>query len=351
MSFIAVGTNHKYSPIGLREKISFSKKRIGDALDFLQATTSLKEAVILSTCNRVEIYASTDCAEDGIDEIKNFFSRFYEINEKTLFPYLYIYRDRSAVRHLFRVSSGLDSLIVGESQIMGQVRAALYESERSGFAGYSLNKIFDSAVLTAKKAHSLTGISKGKVSIGSVAVDFIKEKSRTLSGKNILIIGVGKVTGLVLKYLEKEGRNVVFLSNRTFEKARFLADQIGAKAVRFDNLKEYLTKADIVITATESPHFIIKKSILDRRFTIHDSRTTDKRLLIIDLALPRDVDPEIREIDSVELFGLEDLGAVIDKNRDRKRIEAGKAEQIIEIEVGRTWQEILELEQEKALLQ
>lgn len=350
MSFIVVGTNHKYSPIGLREKISFSKKRIRDALDFLQATTSLKAAVILSTCNRVEIHASTDFAEDGINEIKNFFSRFYEINKKMLFPYLYIYRDEYAVRHLLRVSSGLDSLIVGESQILGQVRAALYESERSGFAGYSLNKIFDSAVLTAKKVHSLTNISKGKVSIGSVAVDFIKEKSGSLSGKNILIIGVGKVTGLVLKYLEKEGRNVVFLSNRTFEKARFLADQIGAKAVRFDNLKEYLAKTDIVITATKSPHFIINKETLHEAFDLQPS-TFNKGLLIMDLALPRDVDPEIKEIDGVQLFDIEDLDAVIDKNRDRKRSEAGKAKQIIEIEAERTWQKLLELEQEKALLQ
>jgi len=351
MSFIAVGTNHKYSPIGLRERISFSKKRIGDALDFLQETTLLKAAVILSTCNRVEIYASADFAEDGIDEIKNFLSRFYEIDEKALFPYLYIYRDECAIRHLFRVSSGLDSLIVGESQIMGQVRDALYESEKRGFAGYSLNKIFDSAVLAAKKAHSLTNISKGKVSIGSVAVDFIKEKSGDLSGKNILIIGVGKVTGLVLKYLEKEGRNVVFLSNRTFEKARFLADQIRAKAVRFDNLKEYLARADIVITATKSPHFIIKKETLSETFNLQSSAFSRKGLLIVDLALPRDVDPKVKDIDGVELFDLEDLSAQIQKNIDRKRFEAQRAECIIEIEGERLWQELLELEQEKALSQ
>lgn len=347
MSFIVVGTNHRHSPIELREKITFSRKRLQDALGFLKETGILKGAIILSTCNRVEIYASTDTPEIGIEEVRNFLSRFYEIDRRKLYPYLYIYRGMDAVRHLFRVSSGLDSLILGELQISGQVKSSFYESERGGFAGYPLKKIFDSAISVTKNIHASTRISEGKVSVGSVAVDFIKEKTGTLSGKNILIIGVGKVTGLVLKYLEKQGQNVVFISNRTFEKARSLANQIGARAVKFDNLKEYLAKADIVITATKSPYFVIKKET----FSYHLSAISQKRLLIVDLALPRDVDPSVREIDRVELFDLEDLGAVIQRNKDRKKLEAEKATEIIDIEAERLWQGLLELEQEKVLLQ
>jgi len=343
MSFVVVGTNHRYSRIELREEISFSKRGLQDAFNFLRETGVLKSSVILSTCNRVEIYASTDTAESGIHQIKDFLSIFYEINGKDLWPYLYIYRDEDALRHLFRVASGLDSLILGESQILGQVKSAFYESGKNGFVDPSLGEIFNSAISSAGKIHSQTSISEGKVSIGSVAVDFIKERIGSFLSKNILIIGVGKVTELVLKYLEKEGKNVVFISNRTFERAQSLARKIGAKAVRFDNLKEYLSKADVVITATKSPHFIINKQIIEET-------VSQKRLLIVDLALPRDVDPRIKEIDGIELFDLEALAAVIQKNRDKKRFEAQKAEQIIEDEVKRLCQELLESGQEKALL-
>ncbi|MBU3911580.1 MAG: glutamyl-tRNA reductase [Candidatus Omnitrophica bacterium] len=343
MSLVIVGTNHRYSPVRLREKIFFSKKRLQDALDFLKETGALKAGVILSTCNRVEIYGCADTTEIGAYEIKSFISRYYEIDGKDIYPYLYIYRDMDAARHLFRVASGLDSLILGETQILSQVKAAFCESEKNGFVDYPLNEVFDSAVSAANRIHRETEISKGKLSIGSVAVDFIRNKIGSFSGKNILIIGVGKVTELVLKYLRKEKSDVIFISNRTFEKARSLASQIGAKAVRFDNLRKYLEKADIVITATKSPHFIINKETIEEA-------VRQKRLLIIDLALPRDVDPEVRDIDGIELFDLEDLGAAIQKNRDRKNVEAQKSTQIIELEVKGLWEHFSELEQEKALL-
>ncbi|MFH1854697.1 MAG: glutamyl-tRNA reductase [Candidatus Omnitrophota bacterium] len=350
MSLVIVGTNHRYSSIELREGISFSKRRLQDAFCFLRETGVLKASVILSTCNRVEIYASTDTVESGIHKIKDFLCRFYEINDKDIYPYLYIYRDEDALRHLFKVAAGLDSLILGELQILGQVKAAFYESVENDFIDSFLGEVFDSAVSLARKIHSQTRLSEGKISVGSVAVDFIKERTGTLSGKNILIIGVGKVTGLVLKYLEKEGKNIVFVSNRTFRKAQSLANQIGARAVRFDNLKEYLKKADIVITATRSPHFIINKETIEGAVSCRLSAISRKRLLIVDLALPRDVDPRIKEIDGIELFDLEDIGAAIQGNMYGKRFEAEKAEQIIEAEVERLWQGLLGLEQEKALL-
>lgn len=346
MNFVVIGTSHSYSPIKLREKMVFSKKRMQDILGFLKETRVLEGGVILSTCNRVEIYASMVQAESGIAKIKDFLLRFYEFNEKDLIPHLYIYRHSDAVRHLFRVASGLDSLILGETQILNQVKESFYESEKSGFVGYLINEIFCSAISTAKKIHASTKISEGKVSIGSVAVDFIKQRIGALSGKNILIIGVGKVTELVLKYLKKESNSVVFISNRTFKKAQAFAHQIGAKAVRFDNLKDYIRKADILITATKSPHSIIKKET----FGYQPSGINQNQLLIMDLALPRDVDPEVKEIDGVELFGMEDLGTVIQRNRDKKMIEAEKAEQVIELEAERLWQGVLESEREKALL-
>lgn len=349
MTLILVGTNHKYSPIELRERISFSKKRINDALNFLKQNRVLKGAVILSTCNRLEIYASTIYPDQAEEEIISFLSRYQEIGKDRISPYLYIYKGKEAARHLFQVTSGLDSQILGEAQILGQVKSLYEEACRAGFTDKILTRIFNSAISFARKIHRSTKVREGKVSIGSVAIDFIKRKVGTLANKNILIIGVGKVTELVLKYLKKEEPNVIFVSNRTFEKAQELAGQIGARAVRFDQLKDYLPQADVVITATASPHFVLKKETV-RQTIDYKPLTINHKLLILDLALPRDVEPQVRKIEGVELFCLEDLDAVIKENLERKKREAEKVKKIIDIEVEKLWNDVTKLEPEPALL-
>ncbi len=338
MNLIAVGTNHKYSPIEIRERLSFSNKRTQDALLFLKESSMLEAGVILSTCNRVEIYASSERLETAVFRIIDFLSRYHEIDKERLVPYLYIYKDRQALKHLLTVACGLDSLILGETQILGQVKQAFLEAESVGFTNDFLREMFYCGIYFARKIQRETKISEGKVSAGSVAIDFIKERLGRLSGKNILIIGIGKVTTLVLKYLKEEEPNVVFISNRTFEKAKVLADQIDAKAVRFDVLPYFLNKADVVITVTASPHFILKKETLDG--------IINHRLLIIDLGLPRNVDPRVKEIKNIELFSLEDLGGVIKKNLEIKKQEAIKVKEIIDKEVGKIWEKFTELELE-----
>lgn len=342
MSLIAVGTNHKICPIELREGLSFSKKRIKDVLLFLKERKVLKGAVILSTCNRVEIYVSTEDPKRGAGEIKDFISLYHEIDKQRFSPYLYIYEDKEALRHLISVACGLDSLILGETQILNQVKSYFLEAQNADFTDRFLNKVFSISISLAKEIHNKTLISEGNVSAGTLAIDFIKEKLGLLSDRSILIIGVGKVTELVLKYLKEERPKVVFLSNRTFEKAEELAAQIQAEAVRFDNLKQFIKEVDVVITATRSPHFIIKKDTLEGNI--------NRKLLIIDLAVPRDVDPKVKEINGVELFCLEDLDSIIQKNVKKRRIEAEKAEAIIDIEVERQWSKFIELEREEALL-
>ncbi|MBA2124028.1 glutamyl-tRNA reductase [bacterium Unc6] len=337
-----VGTNHKFSPIELRERLSFSKKRLKDALSLLREWQIFKGAVILSTCNRVEIYASTENLKVARAHIINFLSRYHEIEIEKILPYLYIYEGEEAVRHLFSVTCGLDSLILGETQISGQVKHAYLETEDIAFADKFLTKIFNHALTLASMIHKETKISEGKISVGGIAIDFIRKRLGNLSHKSILIIGVGKVTELVLRYLKKEKPNVVFISSRSFEKAKALASQINAVAVRFDRLRESLKMADVVITATASPHFIIKKETL--------AGLINRELLIVDLALPRDVDPLVKEIMGIELFCLEDLDTVIEENMKIKKREAQKAKKIIDIEVERLWERITELEQEPALL-
>lgn len=346
---ILIGSNHKSCPIELREKLFFSKKRLKGALLLLRERGVLKGAVILSTCHRVEIYACAEDLKSGIREIEDFISRYHEIDQRIISPYLYIYEEKRAMKHLFSVTSGLDSLILGETQILSQVRFSLSEAESVGFVDEFLRKVFHSAILSVRRIHSETKISEGKVSIGSVAMDFIKQRIGTLSGKNVLIIGVGKVTELILKYLKKEKLNVVFISNRTYNRAKELSCQMGAKAVRFDDLKQFLKDADIVITATASPHFIVKKETLEE---IAGGRRQAKsqKLLILDLAIPWDVDPRAGEIEGVDLFGLEDLDTVSKKNREKKIQEAEKAKEIIDIEVERLWSKLTKLEREPALL-
>ena len=338
---IVIGTNHKYSPIELREKLFFSKKKLRYAINFLSGTKTIREAVILSTCNRVEIYASAQEEEKAIVEIEDFISRYHEIDIRGVYPYLYRYKDINAYRHLMYVVAGLDSLILGETQILGQVKSSFLETETAGFVDKFLKRVFYSAFDVTKKVHAETKVSEGRISVGRVAIDFIKERIGTLKDKNVLIIGVGKITELVLEYLKKEKTKVVFVSNRTFERAKELSYKIGAQAVRFDKLKEFINKTDVVISATASPHFIIKKEILDK--------TVNHNLLIIDLALPRDVDPQVKEIDNVDLYCLEDIDIIIKKNWEKRNQEALKAKAIIDIEVNKLWDGLTRLEREPAL--
>lgn len=288
------------------------------------------------------MYGSTEEPSAGITELENFLSGFQEIKKEKILPYLYFYEDREAIGHLFSVACGLDSLILGETQVLGQLKRAFQESKDSSFVDRYLDTSFNAAITFAQKIHRTTAISKGKVSIGSVAIDFLKEKLGSLLGKKVLIIGVGKVTELVLKYLQEERPEVIFISNRSFEKAKELASEIKQKAVRFDELGKFLRQADVVISATASPHFMIKKETLED-ILLH-------KLLIIDLALPRDVDPQVREIEGVELFNLEDISSIAENNLARKKSEAEKIKELINREVENLWQKLTRLEPEPVRL-
>ncbi|MCM8819520.1 MAG: glutamyl-tRNA reductase [Candidatus Omnitrophica bacterium] len=342
MNFLVVGTNYKFSPIKIRERISFSKKRLLEALFLLKKNPVIKGIVILSTCNRVELYTSTQEPKIAITELQNFLCLFHKIERENIFPYLYLYKNKDAIGHLFSVSCGLDSLILGETQILGQVKSAFIEAKNAGFTDNYLDKVFSAAIAFAKRIHSQTEISKGKISIGSVAIDFIKEKLGNFVDKTVIIIGTGKVGELVLKYLENEKSRVIFVANRSFEKAKEFASKIGQTAIRFDKFPQFLRQADVIISATSSPHFIIKKETLEGIVL--------KKLIILDLAVPRDVDPMVRTIENVELFDLEDLSSIAQKNLERKKLTAEKIEKLISQEVNLLWQKLIALEPEEVLL-
>lgn len=342
MSFIVVGTNYKHSGIELREKIAFSKKRIKQALNFLKERGILKEAVIVSTCNRVEIYAAAEHLGQAEKEIIEFISCYHEINKNKFTSYLYTYKDEGALKHLFQVTAGLDSQVIRETQILSQIKVSFQEARKANFSGKFLTAIFNSAMALTKEIDRGSRIGEEKNSIGSVAIDFIKRKSGGLVNKNVLIIGVGKVTELVLKYLNEEKPNVVFISGRNYLKSKKLASRIGAKAVMFNGLRQCLFQADIIISATSSSHFIIRKETL--------GEVGNRKILIMDLALPRDVDPILGEIKNIDLFCLEDLNLGIEKDRGVKFTEINRIKKIIDIEADKQWKKFTRLEPEAALL-
>ncbi|MFH1784571.1 MAG: glutamyl-tRNA reductase [bacterium] len=343
MNFVVVGTNHKYSPVSFRERLSFSSKKLRETLSLLSQKEQFSGAVILSTCNRVEVYVSIKDPQNGVRELEDFISGLYGIDKGELSSYTYSYKKEDAVKHLYSVACGLDSQILGETQILGQLRNAFSKAQSVGSVDEFLQSVFNSADFFAKRIHRQTGISEGRVSVGSLAIDFIKEKFRgSLSEKKVVIIGVGKVTELVLKYLKDEHPDVVFISSRTYAKAKELAGRIEAAIVRFDKLGDFLKEADIVITATGSPHFVIKKSMLEG--------IKDKKLLVMDLAVPRDVEPGAKELKNIDLFTLEDLDALAKKNIEKKEEEAKKIRHIINTEAKKLWKRLTESEPEPALL-
>lgn len=341
MNLIVVGTNHKYSPIELRERISFPKKRLNDALLFLREQVNFSGQVILSTCNRVEIYASSKFAHFGISCIEDFFSIYHEINKERLTPYLYRYINEEAINHLFRVSCGLDSQVLGETQILGQLNFFYKETKRFGFTDRLIDTVFNKTIEIGKLVRVQTKVSSGNISIGSVAINLIKREFAEFTEKKLLLIGAGETSELVSRYLLKENINTLFVTNRTHKKAKKIAKSIGAKPLRFDRLKEILKSVDIVISATASPHVILRKE---------DLVNINKPLLILDLAVPRDIDPGVREIKGVRLFDLDDLNSVIEENISKRKIEAKKVSDIIDREVNRLWKESIGLELEEVLL-
>lgn len=336
MNFILVGTNFKYSPIAFRERIAFSKNSVRRALPLLLEGGPLNGVIILSTCNRVEICASCEDSKHALDRIYGFLSQYHEIDMSEIAPYLYSYINRDAARHLFRVTSGLDSQVLGEAQILGQVGFFFEEAKALGTADIFLEKVFDKAIGTTRKISAHTYISKNSLSIADIALNLIKREAGDLKNKKALVIGLGKISEIVARRLSAEGVSSVFVSNRTYEKARELAETIGARAVRFDKLKENLNNADIIISATSSPHVVIKKE---------DLININRPILIIDLALPRDVEPAVAEIKGVELFNLDDLGPIKDEGMEG---EIEKADLIIDKELDMLWKELIGSERELA---
>jgi glutamyl-tRNA reductase len=325
MQLAIVGLSHKTAPVEVREMLAFSTESLRLALSSLVQRENISEAMILSTCNRVEVVA------EGPDErlIREFLCDYHHIATDAVSKHLYSFRNTDAIRHVFRVTSSLDSMMVGEPQILGQVKEAYRIATDAGTIGLHLSALMNRAFAVAKKIRSETGISQSAVSISYAAVELAKKIFGTLNGKTVMIIGASKMGELAAKHLKRAGASSVLVTNRTFERAVELAKVFQGAAVPFEHFTDHIDRADIVISSTGAPHFIINKPMAEQ--VIH--RRKNKPVFFIDIAVPRDIEPSVNEIDNAFLYDIDDLQQVVDANLKDRLQEAHRAEEIIDHEV------------------
>ncbi|PYS09858.1 MAG: glutamyl-tRNA reductase [Acidobacteria bacterium] len=325
MQLALVGLSHKTAPVEVRERLAFSNDALRSALTSLVDRQAVNEAMILSTCNRVEVVAESP--DDRL--IRDFICEFHQIPQDSLSNHFYSYRNVDAIRHVFRVTASLDSMVIGEPQILGQVKEAYRIAMDAGTVGMHLTALMNRAFAVAKKVRSETGISQSAVSVSYAAVELARKIFGDLSGKTVMIIGASKMGELAAKHLKRAGASSVLVTNRTFERAVELAKVFEGAAVPFEHFIDHMAGADIVITSTGAPHFIIGKNLAEQ--VIH--RRKNKPIFFIDIAVPRDIDPAVNGIDNAFLYDIDDLQQVIDANLKERLKEAMRAEEIVDNEV------------------
>ncbi|HHT9138956.1 MAG TPA: glutamyl-tRNA reductase [Candidatus Wunengus sp. YC60] len=347
MSILVVGLNHKSAPIEVREKLAFNPNSINTALSLFSQKYQDQDAevVILSTCNRVELYVSSRDGAVKVEDVLSFLADFHKIDVNTFSPYMYHYNDDRAVNHLFFVTASLDSMVLGESQILSQVKEAYTTAAMEEATGKILNQLFQQALNAAKIVHTRTSIGKRKVSISSVAVEFAEKIFQDFTGKIVLVVGAGEMCELLLKHLYEEGARTFVVANRTFERAQELANEYHGQAIKYELLGEHLEKADIVISSTSAPHYVIhadqvKEAIKHRR---------GNPMFLIDIAVPRDIEPEVANIDNVYLYNIDDLQSVVSQNIDERNKEVEKCRVLIEEEVEHFMAKLEEMKIEPAI--
>lgn len=328
VDLIVIGLNYRTAPLELREKLSLTKKQQQEILERIKLSPKVEGAIVLSTCNRTELYLEVENSADNkiAFEIFNLISN---LSVETLKNYIYIYNEIEAITHLYRVASGIDSLVIGEVQILGQVKRAFYRSRDLGLIDSYLYKIFTDAFRVAKQVRTETKISYGATSISYVAVELTKKIFGSLSGETVLILGAGKMSELALKSLVDNGVTGVMVANRTYSRGEELANKFCAKVVRWNQLDEWVNKVDIIIASTAAPHYVLHYNLVKQ---VMDTKRGP--LFLIDIALPRDIDPRVAKIPGVHLYDIDDLEEVVEDNLAKRKEELKKVEAIIKNEIA-----------------
>src|SRR5512144_819743 len=332
---VIVGLNHRTAPVEVRERLAFPADTVGHALRGLRERDGISEGVILSTCNRVEVCVLSNEGYRGVERVKEFLAGFHGVPIGELSDHLYHHLGEEAVRHMFRVSSSLDSMVLGEPQILGQVKDAYGYACEFKTIGPVLDKFFTKSFSVAKRVRTETRVANSAVSVSYAAVELAKKILGDLPDKVVMLIGAGEMCELAARHLLSAGAKGVLVTNRTFERAVLLAEEFEGTAVRFDELATHLKRADIILSSTGAPHFILKREDVEAVIRIRKNRP----MFFIDMAVPRDIDPDANEIDNVYVYDIDDLNNVIETNLEERQREAELAEEIVVAEVAgfRRW--------------
>jgi glutamyl-tRNA reductase len=326
MRFQLIGVNHNSAPVEMRERLAIPESRLPDACRDLTAHPGIEEGMVISTCNRVELVTHTT---NGAADLRGFLREHFQVKADELDPHLYEYREKDAVRHVFRVAASLDSMVVGEAQILGQVKEAYATARAVGAVRAQLEQLFTRAFTVAKRVRTETAVGSSSVSIASVAVDLAKKIFGTLNGKTVFIVGAGKMSELAARHLMAHGCAAIFVSNRTYDRAVGLAHRFKGEAIKFDDLYDTCDRADIVITSTGSPHAIFRREHGEQFL----ARRKNRPMFFIDIAVPRDVAPEMGKLDGIFAYDIDDLQQAVSSHVADRRKEAERAEAIITSEV------------------
>ncbi|MEW9051653.1 MAG: glutamyl-tRNA reductase [Neobacillus sp.] len=329
MHIVVIGLNYRTAPVEIRERLTFNPSDLGDAIKKLSTKKSILENIIVSTCNRTEIYAVVDQLHTGRYYIKEFLSEWFGIEQAEFSPYLFIYEEDGAVEHLFNVACGLNSMVLGETQILGQVRTSFIQAQEEGTTGTVFNQLFKQAITIAKRGHAETDIGANAVSVSYAAVELAKKIFGSLENKHVLILGAGKMGELAAQNLHGNGVRKVTVINRTYEKARVLASRFAGEAKTLDELQKTLVEADILISSTGSKDFVITKSLMEKV----EKQRRGNPLFMVDIAVPRDLDPKIAELESVFLYDIDDLEGIVEANLQERKKAAEKIMLMIEKEI------------------
>ena len=340
MHIVIVGLSHKTAPVEIREKLAFAPTAMERPLRQMLELATITEGLIVSTCNRVELCAVTKEPDAAIAELRRFLAEYHEISTEEINENLFDYQGEEAIRHLFRVSSSLDSMVLGEPQILGQIKTAYGYAAEFKTAGLILNRFLHKAFSVAKRVRTETAIASNAVSVSFAAVELARKIFDRLDNKGVMIIGAGEMCELAARHFVSNGISKVLVTNRTFERAEKLAAEFDGKAVPFDSFADHLAEVDIVMTSTGAPNFILGKRQMEEVL----KRRKNRPMFLIDIAVPRDIDPKVNDISNTYLYDVDDLQGVVQANLKERQKEAGKAEAIVEQEIGQFHQWLGNLE-------
>ena len=338
---ILIGINHKTAPVELRECIAFSEDESASALQTLSRKPHIKELLLFSTCNRVEVLVVTENKREAIDSTKDYIAEVNKIPRQAFEDSLYIHEGDEAVRHVFRVASSLDSMVVGEPQILGQVKDAYRLATEAKVSGVILNRLLHRTFFVAKRIRTETGIGGHAVSISYAAVELGRKIFGSLEGKNVLLVGAGEMAELAVEHLIRNKVGDIYVANRTFENGVELARRFNGQALRFEEIADCLKVVDIIISSTGSPDFVITRDQVKGVIRIRRNRP----IFFIDIAVPRDIDPQVNRLSNSYVYDIDDLQGVIDENIEDRQKEAIKGERIVDEAViqFRDWSASLEV--------